>query len=302
MSSSEIRDQSPYKPDLLAGKRILVTGGGTGLGLEMSRGFSALGAHVFICGRREEVLAEACKTIAAEGGAADYVITNVRDPESVDATVAKIWDSGPLTGLVNNAAANFIAPTETLSPRGYQAITQTVMDGSFYATLSCGKRWIAGGQPGTVLSNLVTWVWTGSAFVTPSAMSKAAIQAMTMSLAVEWGPKNIRLNAIAPGPFPTPNAWEKLNPIPGSSVGATQKEKVPLRRFGQMHELRNLTAFLMSDACSYINGATIAVDGGHHLAAPSTFADLSDMSTEDWAAAREALRASAEKEKQGRKA
>src|SRR5690606_16818084 len=184
----------------------------------------------------------------------------------------------------------------------YQAITQTVMDGSFYATLACGKRWIEGGLPGTVLSNLVTWVWTGSAFVTPSAMSKAAIQAMTMSLAVEWGPKNIRLNAIAPGPFPTPNAWEKLNPIPGSSVGATQKEKVPLRRFGQMHELRNLTAFLMSDACSYINGATIAVDGGHHLAAPSTFADLSDMSAEDWAAAREALRASAEKEKQGRKA
>lgn len=302
MSSSEIRAQSPYKPDLLAGKRILVTGGGTGLGLEMSRGFSALGAHVFICGRREDVLAEACTTIAAEGGAADYLITNVRDPESVDATVSKIWEGGPLTGLVNNAAANFIAPTESLSPRGYQAITQTVMDGSFYATLACGKRWIADGVPGTVLSNLVTWVWTGSAFVTPSAMSKAAIQAMTMSLAVEWGPKNIRLNAIAPGPFPTPNAWEKLNPIPGSSVGATQKEKVPLRRFGEMHELRNLTAFLMSDACTYINGATIAVDGGHHLAAPSTFADLSDMSAEDWAAAREALRASAEKEKQGRKA
>ncbi|MTE01741.1 SDR family oxidoreductase [Paracoccus sp. YIM 132242] len=302
MSSSEIRAQSPYKPDLLAGKRILVTGGGTGLGLEMSRGFSALGAHVFICGRREDVLAEACQTIAAEGGAADYLITNVRDPESVDAAVAKIWESGPLTGLVNNAAANFIAPTESLSPRGYQAITQTVMDGSFYATLACGKRWIAGGLPGTVLSNLVTWVWTGSAFVTPSAMSKAAIQAMTMSLAVEWGPKNIRLNAIAPGPFPTPNAWEKLNPIPGSSVGATQKEKVPMRRFGEMHELRALTAFLMSDACTYINGATIAVDGGHHLAAPSTFADLSDMSADDWAAAREALRASAEKEKQGRKA
>lgn len=302
MSSSEIRAQSPYRPDLLAGKRILVTGGGTGLGLEMSRGFSALGAHVFICGRREDVLAGACQAIAAEGGAADYLITNVRDPESVDATVAKIWESGPLTGLVNNAAANFIAPTESLSPRGYQAITQTVMDGSFFATLACGKRWIAGGLPGTVLSNLVTWVWTGSAFVTPSAMSKAAIQAMTMSLAVEWGPKNIRLNAIAPGPFPTPNAWEKLNPIPGSSVGATQKEKVPLRRFGEMHELRNLTAFLMSDACTYINGATIAVDGGHHLAAPSTFADLSDMSAEDWAAAREALRASAEKEKQGRKA
>jgi len=304
MSASElsIREQSPFKPDLLAQKRILVTGGGTGLGLEMSRGFSALGAHVFICGRREDVLEKACETIRAEGGQADYLITNVRDPESIDATVAKIWETGPLTSLVNNAAANFIAPTETLTPRGFQAITQTVMDGSFYATLSCGKRWIEQGLSGTVLSNLVTWVWTGSAFVTPSAMAKAAVQAMTMSLAVEWGPKNIRLNAMTPGPFPTPNAWEKLNPIPGSSVGATQKEKVPLRRFGEMHELRNLTAFLLSDACTYMNGATVAVDGGHHLAAPSTFADLSDMTPADWAAAREALRASAEKERAGRKA
>ena len=300
VSEQSIRDASPFKPTLLADRRILVTGGGTGLGLEMSRGFSALGAHVFICGRREDVLAKACETIRAEGGQADYHITNVRDADSVDATVAKIWETGPLTSLVNNAAANFIAPTETLSARGFQAITQTVMDGSFYATLSCGKRWIAEGLTGAVLSNLVTWVWTGSAFVTPSAMSKAAIQAMTMSLAVEWGPKNIRLNAIAPGPFPTPNAWEKLNPIPGSSVGATQKEKVPLRRFGQMQELRNLTSFILSDACTYINGATIAVDGGHHLAAPSTFADLSDLTPQDWAAAREALRASAEKERQGR--
>lgn len=304
MSDSEgsLRAQSPFKPDLLAGKRILVTGGGTGLGLEMSRGFSALGAHVTICGRREEVLAEACATIRAEGGGAEYLLVNVRDAESVEAAVAKAWEGGPLTSLVNNAAANFIAPTETLSARGFHAVTQTVMDGSFFATLACGKRWIAEGLPGTVLSNLVTWVWTGSAFVTPSAMAKSAVQAMTMSLAVEWGPKNIRLNAIAPGPFPTPNAWEKLNPIPGSSVGATQKEQVPLRRFGQMHELRNLTAFLLSDACSYMNGATVAVDGGHHLAAPSTFAGLSDLTPQDWAAAREALKASVEKEKQGRKA
>jgi len=176
------------------------------------------------------------------------------------------------------------------------------MDGSFFATLSCGKRWIEQGLPGTVLSNLVTWVWTGSAFVTPSAMAKSAIHSMTMSLAAEWGPKKIRLNAIAPGPFPTENAWEKLNPIPNTSVGATQSDQVPLRRYGQMDELRSLTIFLMSDACDYINGATIAIDGGHHLAAPSTFADLSKLSAQDWATAREALRVSAEKEKQGRKA
>ncbi|TYR33549.1 SDR family oxidoreductase [Mesorhizobium microcysteis] len=292
---------SPYRSDLLAGKRILVTGGGTGLGKEMSLGFAAHGAHVFICGRREQVLDAACAEIRDRtGGGADYRVVNVRDPDSVDSMIEDIWSSGPLTGLVNNAAANFIAPTESLSPRGYEAIRSTVMDGSFFATLSCGKRWIANGLPGVVLSNLVTWVWTGSAYVAPSAMAKAAIQAMTMSLAVEWGPKGIRLNAIAPGPFPTENAWEKLNPIPGTSVGATQPDQVPLRRYGEMDELRNLTLLLMSDACRYINGATIAIDGGHHLAAPSTFADLSKLTATDWNEAREALRASDEKEKQGR--
>lgn len=294
---------SPFRSDLLAGKRILVTGGGTGLGREMALGFAAHGAHVFICGRRADVLETAVEEIRSRtGGRADFKVANVRDAGNVDEMIAGIWQTGPLTGLVNNAAANFIAPTESLSPRGYEAVRSTVMDGSFFSTLSCGKRWIADGLPGTVLSNLVTWVWTGSAYVVPSAMAKAAIQAMTMSLAVEWGPKNIRLNAIAPGPFPTENAWEKLNPIPGASVGATQSDQVPLRRFGEMDELRNLTILLMSDACRYINGATIAIDGGHHLAAPSTFADLSKLSEQDWREAREALRISAEKEKKGRAA
>lgn len=294
---------SPFRSDLLAGKRILVTGGGTGLGREMALGFAAHGAHVFICGRRADVLETVVEEIRSRtGGRADFKVANVRDAGNVDEMIAGIWQTGPLTGLVNNAAANFIAPTESLSPRGYEAVRSTVMDGSFFSTLSCGKRWIADGLPGTVLSNLVTWVWTGSAYVVPSAMAKAAIQAMTMSLAVEWGPKNIRLNAIAPGPFPTENAWEKLNPIPGASVGATQSDQVPLRRFGEMDELRNLTILLMSDACRYINGATIAIDGGHHLAAPSTFADLSKLSEQDWREAREALRISAEKEKKGRAA
>jgi NAD(P)-dependent dehydrogenase (short-subunit alcohol dehydrogenase family) len=207
-----------FRSDAPAGKRILVTGGGTGLGKEISLGFAAHGGHVFICGRREAVLKSAVEQIRAEtGGSAEYAVVNVRDAASVEAMVADIWQSDPLTGLVNNAAANFIAPTETISPRGYEAIRSTVMDGSFFATLACGKRWIADGLPGVVVSNLVTWVWTGSAYVVPSAMAKSAVQAMTMSLAVEWGPKNIRLNAIAPGPFPTENAWEKLNPIPNLS-------------------------------------------------------------------------------------
>ncbi|HKU95780.1 MAG TPA: SDR family oxidoreductase [Vineibacter sp.] len=292
---------SPYRSDVLANQRILVTGGGTGLGREMATGFAAHGAQVFICGRREPVLQEACAAIRDEtSGRVDCRVVNVRDADAVDAMIADIWESGPLTGLMNNAAANFIAPTESLSARGYEAVRSTVMDGSFFATVSCGKRWVAAGLPGTVLSNLVTWVWTGSPYVVPSAMAKSAIQAMTQSLAVEWGPKGIRLNAIAPGPFPTANAWEKLSPIPGASASATRFETVPLRRYGRMQELRNLAILLMSDACGYINGETIAIDGGQHLAAPSTFADLSAMTEQDWKDAREALRVSAEKERQGR--
>ncbi|TMJ47281.1 MAG: SDR family oxidoreductase [Alphaproteobacteria bacterium] len=264
---------------VLQGKRILVTGGGTGLGKEMAVGFAAHGAHVYICGRRKEVLDQAVREIRERSrGPAD----------------------GPLTGLVNNAAANFLAPTESLSPRGYEAIRSTVMDGSFYASLACGKRWIAAGLPGAIISNLVTWVWTGSAYVVPSAMAKAAVHAMTMSLAVEWGPKGIRVNAIAPGPFPTEGAWDKLNPLAETGVGATQADEVPLRRFGKMDELRNLLIFLMSDGCSYITGDTISIDGGHHLAAPSTFAGLAKLSPADWQRAREAIQASVQKEKQAR--
>ncbi|WP_238366909.1 SDR family oxidoreductase [Mesobacterium pallidum] len=292
---------SPYRKDLLAGKRILVTGGGTGLGKEMSVGFAAHGAHVAICGRREDVLKDAVAEIEdRSGGTAEYRTVNIRDAEAVDAMVEDLWQGGPLTGLLNNAGANFIAPTESISHRAYDAVRATVMDGSFYATHSCGTRWIKGGLPGTVLSNLVTWVWSGSAYVVPCAMAKTAIHAMTMSLAAEWGNKGIRLNAVAPGPFPTENAWEKLNPIPGSSFGATQPDMVPLRRFGEMDELRNLMIFLMMDECQYVNGATIPIDGGHRLTAHSTFAEMSKMTDEDWAKAREALTASQAKERKGR--
>lgn len=287
-----------FKDDVLAGKSILVTGGGSGLGLEIARALAAKGATLHICGRRGALLDEAAQSIA-EGSGAEVVphVCDIRDADAVDQMIEAVWSHGPLTGLINNAAANFIAPTKDLSPRGYRAITSTVMDGSFHVTLATGKRWIAQGLPGSVVSNLVTWVWTGSAYVLPSAMAKTALHAMTMSLAVEWGPYGIRLNATAPGPFPTEGAWEKLNPIPEARSTSTSTETVPLRRFGEIPELQNMIVFLMSDGCDYLTGQTIAIDGGQHLAAPSTFADLSRLTDAQWADARAAIDQSTAKAK-----
>ncbi|MFZ3267472.1 MAG: SDR family oxidoreductase [Mycobacterium sp.] len=274
---------------VLDGKRILITGGGTGLGRGVAAGLAAHGAQVHLWGRRETVLADAAAEIsAAHPGAVHYQTVNVREFDQVAAAVDEIWERhGPLTGVLNNAAANFIAPTVSLSPRAFEAITSTVMTGSFNTTLSVGKRWIAEGLPGSVLSNLTTWVWSGSAFVVPSAMAKAAVHAMTMSLAVEWGRYGIRLNALAPGPIPTDYAWEMLNPTDKSSIGATQPDQIPLGRSGTIDELSNLTIFAFSDACDYLTGETIAMDGGQRLAGPNTFAGLSAMSEDDWARARE---------------
>lgn len=289
-----------FRPDVLSGKRILITGGGTGLGKEMARQFVACGASVHICGRREAVLQATVAELsaaAAHGGNAQYHTCDVRDADQIDAMVERIWQGGPLTGLVNNAAANFISPSVDISPRGFAAVRSTVMDGALFSTLSCGKRWIAQGLPGSVVSMLVTWVWTGSAYVLPSVMAKTAVHAMTMSLAVEWGQHNIRVNAVAPGPFPTESAWEKLAPIPKANVGAASKDEVPMQRFGKMHELCNLLTFLQADGCEYITGQNIAIDGGHHLAAPSTFAALGRLTPEDWAEAKAIVRGRAEQEK-----
>jgi NAD(P)-dependent dehydrogenase (short-subunit alcohol dehydrogenase family) len=287
-----------FREDCLVGKSILVTGGGSGLGKEICKALAVKGATLHICGRRAEVLESAAhEIVAATSASVTSHVCDIRDAEQIDAMLEKIWAAGPLTGLLNNAAANFIAPTKELSPRGFRAITSTVMDGSFYVTLATGKRWIKGGLKGSVVSNLVTWVWTGSAFVVPSAMAKTALHAMTMSLAVEWGPYGIRLNATAPGPFPTQSAWEKLNPIPDARSSATSPDTVPMRRFGQLPELQNLIVFLMSDACDYLTGQTIAIDGGQHLAGPGTFADLSAMTDAQWAAAREAIAQSTQRDK-----
>lgn len=283
-----------FRDDVLAGKSVLVTGGGSGLGREIATALHAKGALVHICGRRAEVLQD---TAAAIGEGVHWHVCDIRDAEQVDAMIDAIWAVGPLTGLVNNAAANFITPTKDLSPRGFRAVTSTVMDGSFHVTLSVGKRWIAEGIAGSVVSNLVTWVWSGSAFVVPSAMAKTALHAMTMSLAVEWGRYGIRLNATAPGPFPTEGAWEKLNPLPDTTSSATSPDTVPLGRFGEMPELQNLVVFLLSDGCRYLTGQTIAIDGGQHLAGPGTFADLTALTDTQWSDARAAIQAATDREK-----
>src|SRR5262249_13671531 len=216
-------------------------------------------------------------------GAAHFQTVDVRRADLVDAAMTEIWDRhGPLTGVLNNAAANFIAPTASLSPRAFEAISTTVMGGSFHTTHAAGRRWIDQELPGVVLSMLTTWVWSGSAFVVPSAMAKAAVHAMTMSLAVEWARYGIRLNALAPGPIPTDYAWEMLNPTESSSVGATQVDQVPAGRAGTIEELANLMMFLLSDACDYLTGQTIAMDGGQMLAGPGTFAGLASLTDADW--------------------
>jgi NAD(P)-dependent dehydrogenase (short-subunit alcohol dehydrogenase family) len=294
---------SIFRDGVLAGKRILITGGGTGLGKELARAFVSRGAAVYICGRRQAVLDAAVSELTAEaahGGSAQAMICDVRDATQIEAMIDTIWADGPLTGLVNNAAANFIAPSVEISPRGFEAVRSTVMDGALYATLACGRRWIEAGLPGSVVSMLVTWVWTGSPYVLPSTMAKTAVHGMTMSLAVEWGRHGIRVNAVAPGPFPTESAWEKLAPIPKAHVGAASDKDVPLGRYGQMPELCNLLTFLQSDGCDYITGATIPIDGGHHLAAPSTFAELGQLTPQDWADAKAVVRARAVQEKSQR--
>jgi NAD(P)-dependent dehydrogenase (short-subunit alcohol dehydrogenase family) len=253
-----------FRNDLLARKRILITGGGTGLGKSIGKRYLELGAELFICGRRLDVLeATAGELAQATGGKVKALPCDVRDAASVEAMVEKIWAEAPLDVLVNNAAANFIARTEKLSPRAIDAVLGIVLHGSFYCTVACGRRWIDAQRAGTVLSVATTPSFTGSAFTAPSAAAKAGIVAMTRSLAVEWGPHHIRLNAVAPGLFPTEGAWERLYPT-GSQV-EPQHLSVPLRRVGEHIELANLFAFLAADESSYITGDLIVIDGGRWM-------------------------------------
>lgn len=276
-----------FRSDLLAGKKALITGGGTGLGKSIARRYLELGAEVVICGRRSEVLEATAKELReATGGVTSFVSCDIRNAESVDAMFQEIWRQRPLDILVNNAAANFIARTDKLSPRAIDAVLNIVLHGSFYCTVACGQRWIEAGRGGTVLSVATTPSFTGLAFTAPSAAAKAGIVAMTRSLAVEWGPKGIRLNAVAPGLFPTEGAWERLYP-PGSQP-EPQENGVPLRRFGQHIELANLFAYLAADESSYITGDLIVIDGGRWMqgvGGPNSRA-MQDWSDEQWDAMR----------------
>ena len=276
-----------FRTDLLKGKRILVTGGGTGLGKSIARRYSELGADVVICGRRTEVLeATAHELRTATGGSVETQCCDIRDSAAVDTMMANIWQKSPLDVLVNNAAANFIARTDQLSPRAIDTILNIVLHGSFYCTVNAGKRWIDAGRKGTVLSVATTPSFTGSAFTAASAAAKAGIVAMTRSLAVEWGPKGIRLNAIAPGLFPTPGAWERLYPE-GSQV-EDQRLSVPLRRYGEHIELANLFAYLAADESAYITGDLIVMDGGRWMqgvGGPSA-RSMQDWTEEQWQAMR----------------
>ena len=290
-----------FQDGLLKGKNILVTGGGTGLGKEIAEKYLQLGAGVWIAGRRGAVLeATAKELMARHGGSVRTHAVDIRDYAAVDAMAQRIWEeSGPLTGLVNNAAGNFISPTKDLTPNGFNAIANIVFHGSFYVTHSVGKRWIEGGTKGSVVSILVTWVWTGSPYVVPSAMSKAGLHIMTKSLAVEWGKHGIRLNAIAPGPFPTEGATKRLRP--GADFGESTKVN-PMRRIGKMAELQNLATFLMADGCEWLSGETIAIDGAGYLATGAYFTELDKMSDADWRKARELIKAQNDKDRAGRAA
>jgi NAD(P)-dependent dehydrogenase (short-subunit alcohol dehydrogenase family) len=285
-----------FKDQLLAGRRILVTGGGTGLGKSMAAKFLSLGAEVHICGRRKGV----CDDTATElmdtfGGKVMTYGVDIRDSAAVDHMVETIFDEGPLTDLINNAAGNFISRTEELSPRGFDAVANIVMHGTFYVTHAVGKRWIAGGHRGNVVSITTTWVRNGSPYVVPSAMSKSAIHAMTMSLAAEWGRYGIRLNTIAPGEIPTEGMSKRIKP--GDEAGARTKAVNPMGRVGTMEELQNVATFLISGGCDWINGETIAMDGGQALAMGGNFYQLRDWSNADWDQARASIKAQNEKDR-----
>jgi NAD(P)-dependent dehydrogenase (short-subunit alcohol dehydrogenase family) len=270
-----------FQTDLLAGKRVLITGGGSGLGKSMGRRMLELGAQLVICGRREDKLAATrAEFDAGFPGRTETHVCDIRDADQVEAMLDAIWDSAPLDVLVNNAAGNFLAKSEELTPKGFDAVTRIVLNGTAYVTLGCGRRWLAGERAGTVLSIVATYAWTGSAYVVPSACAKAGVRALTQSLAVEWGGRGIRLNAVAPGPFPTEGAWERL--VPTQALEDAWRARIPAGRFGEHGELADLACFLVSDHAGFINGEVIAIDGGEWLKGAGQFNLMEQLSDAEW--------------------
>lgn len=271
------------KEGALKGKTIIITGGGTGLGKSMGKYFLELGANLVIASRRLEVLEKAAEDLRADtGGAVLPLACDVRSYEEVEKVIeGAVKEFGAVNGLLNNAAGNFISPTERLSHRAFDAVVDIVLRGTYNFTLAAGKKWIADGQQGTILNIVTTYAWTGSGYVVPSACGKAGVLALTRSLAVEWAKYGIRSNAIAPGPFPTEGAWSRL--LPGDLKDKLDPaQRVPLKRVGDHQELANLAAYLVSDFSAYINGEVITIDGGEWLKNGGEFSFLEMIKPEMW--------------------
>jgi NAD(P)-dependent dehydrogenase (short-subunit alcohol dehydrogenase family) len=272
-----------FQKDLLFGRTILITGGGTGLGRSMALRFAELGANLFLVARRAEPLEHTAAEIRALGARAAFASADIRDFDAVEAAIAAAEkEFGRVDTLVNNAAGNFIARTEKLSPNAFNAVLGIVLQGTFHCTLALGRKWIASAQPGTILNIATTYaaVNSGSGFVVPSACAKAGVLAMTRSLAVEWARHHIRLNAIAPGPFPTEGAFSRL--LPSKELEEHAKNSHPMKRFGRHEELANLAAYLLSAQADYINGECVIIDGGLWLRGAGEFNDFADLPDSAW--------------------
>jgi len=272
-----------YQSDLLKNRVILITGGGTGLGRAMALRFAELGAKIFLCGRREEPLKQTADEICAKNGVAAYATCDVRDFAAVDTMAGRAKrELGEVDTLVNNAAGNFIARTEKITPNAFNAVVGIVLYGTFNCTQALAQRWIATGRPGTVLNIVTTYASTGSGsgYVVPSACAKAGVLALTRSLAVEWARHQIRLNAIAPGPFPTEGAWARL--MPSKEYEEHAKRYHPMKRFGRHDELANLAVYLVSEYSGYVNGECVTIDGGLWLRGAGEFNDLSELPDAVW--------------------